>query len=924
MLRIVCVQHGNYAGRGAEYVNILFNSVRRNLAEGLEGQFVCFTDDPAGLDPGITARFLPPGLGGWWNKLWLFSPGLFDDGDRIVYFDLDTVITGRLDEVIAYDGEFAILRDWYRPAEVNSSVMLWRAGFGTHIWTDYKDSGYRSALHGDQDWINARTPRRMIVQDLFPNRFVSYKASGGVIPAKASVVCFHGKPRPHEAGGWVDKVWKIDGLTRAELDTVCNTAIDKLLSNVTSACSRDLPWLDYVDAHDGHVVIVGGGPSAKEKIEDIKWRQSLGQQVWALNGAAKWLKEQGVYVDAQVIADARPENLAFVRYGQIMLPRGPKEHFLASQCDPSLFDAVNKVTVWHSNAPGVADLLKDEKARPVHLIGGGSTVGLSAMVIASVKGYRKIHLYGFDSSIKATEHHAYEQASNDKDLIVDVLAGDQTFRATPWMVQQAEEFVPLAAALAEDGCIITVAGDGLLPYLARRMNVQDHVRASSLRADAVLSRLPEGPVVGAEIGVFRGEMSRTMLERRKDLTLNMVDSWAPFGRDYIGKTDDYHASLPAETQADHEKTARMVTAQFGDRAVILPVSSADAAATIPTASLDFVFIDADHSYAGCKADIKRWLPTLKPGGLLCGHDYGNTSYEGFGVTQAVDEFVAERGLHLELGDNFTWFVRVPPVTPNTPLSRILKNVKVNAEKKLRWVDKGTANAAQAVLVGGGPSLKDHVEEIRWHTTHAGRLVFAMNRAAHFLVDQGIKPDFMVIMDPRPENIAFANPNWAQMFLVASQVDPGVLVRLKDANVTLFHPMVPGIEKELPFFRRWQYVPIGGGTTVGLTSIALAYVLGFRRMHLFGYDSSYCDEKLHAYRQALTPGEAEKIEVVVDGVRYVTTPTMLEQARSFMGLSSALMEVGVHFSINGTGLLPAMVRSLSKPAPDSIPAEAVGG
>lgn len=922
-LKIVCVQHGNYAGRGAEYVNILFNSVRRNLAEGTVGEFVCFTDNPAGLDPGITARSLPPGLTGWWNKLWLFSPGLFDDGDRIVYFDLDTVITGRLDGLVAYEGDFAILRDWYRPAEVNSSVMLWRAGYGVNIWNDYKAAGYRTTLPGDQDWINLRTPRRAILQDVFPRLIVSYKASGGVIPTKASVVCFHGKPSPHEADGWVKEVWKIDGLTRAELDTVCNTARDKLLSNVASAIQRDIPWLDYVEPHDGHVVIVGGGPSAKDKIEDIKWRQSLGQKVWALNGSLSWLVSQGVTPDAVVVADARPENRSFIN----QMPAGTRT-LLASQCDPCLFDGQPLVTLWHSNAPGVASLLMAERDRPVHLIGGGSTVGLSAMVIASIEGYRKIHLYGFDSSVADGVHHAYDQPANDRDMIVDVLAGDRKFRATPWMVQQAEEFVPLAASLAEADCIITVAGDGLLPYLARGMSARgDMIRASSVRSDALLSRLPPGPVTGAEIGVFRGEMSKTMLTRREDLTLHMVDSWAPMGRDYVGETDDYHSKLTADAQADHQNTARMVTAQFGDRAVIMPVSSEEAAKTIPNASLDFVFIDADHSYAGCTADINRWLPKLKPGGLLSGHDYGNTSYDGFGVTQAVDEFVADRGLYLELGDNYTWFVRMPAVTPNTPLSRILKNVNTNSEKKLRWVEKGRANVAQAVLVGGGPSLKDYVEDIRWHTTHAGRLVFAMNRAAHFLIDHDIMPDFMVILDPRPENIAFANPNWARMFLISSTVDPGVLARLKDANVTLFHPMVPGIEKELPLLRRWAYVPIGGGTTVGLTSIALAYVLGFRRMHLFGYDSSYRDAKLHAYPQTLTPGEAEKIEVPIGAGRYVTTPTMLEQARSFMGLSSALIEAGVNIEIHGTGLLPAMVREaarLPNQASAGIPAEASGG
>jgi len=51
-------------------------------------------------------------------------------------------------------------------------------------------------------------------------------------------------------------------------------------------------------------------------------------------------------------------------------------------------------------------------------------------------------------------------------------------------------------------------------------------------------------------------------------------------------------------------------------------------------SVDLVFIDADHTYAGAKADVENWLPKVKPGGVLCGHDYGRDEY---GVTQAVHE-----------------------------------------------------------------------------------------------------------------------------------------------------------------------------------------------------------------------------------------------------------------------------------------------
>ena len=52
---------------------------------------------------------------------------------------------------------------------------------------------------------------------------------------------------------------------------------------------------------------------------------------------------------------------------------------------------------------------------------------------------------------------------------------------------------------------------------------------------------------------------------------------------------------------------------------------------------DSVFIDACHEYAECKADIEAWSPLVKPGGLLCGHDYWTAHV---GVMDAVNEALA--------------------------------------------------------------------------------------------------------------------------------------------------------------------------------------------------------------------------------------------------------------------------------------------
>jgi uncharacterized Rossmann fold enzyme len=231
---------------------------------------------------------------------------------------------------------------------------------------------------------------------------------------------------------------------------------------VLSACKRDLPWISIKQPHDKQCVIVGGGPSIKNTINEVKWRKAQGQTVISINGATAYLNTIGIRSDIQVLIDARPENISFVNEWD------SSERYMASQCDPSLFDkSGSNTTVFHMNTVGIQDILP--KDREANLISSGTTVGLAAIVVAYTQGYRAIHLYGFDSSYEET-HHAYEQKQNDNDMVVEVVCAGKTFKAAPWMVKQAQQFQELALQLIEDKVIITVAGSGLLPHLAHQMS----------------------------------------------------------------------------------------------------------------------------------------------------------------------------------------------------------------------------------------------------------------------------------------------------------------------------------------------------------------------------------------------------------------------------------------------------------------------
>ncbi|MDE3797601.1 class I SAM-dependent methyltransferase [Sinorhizobium meliloti] len=180
------------------------------------------------------------------------------------------------------------------------------------------------------------------------------------------------------------------------------------------------------------------------------------------------------------------------------------------------------------------------------------------------------------------------------------------------------------------------------------------------RGTAILKRTP-AHAKAAEIGVLIGVLSEFLLRSRRDLKLLMVDSWAPAEQqpEQYKLTGDTHASHDLARVRRHRQEAEARVKRFTDRATIMPVTSLVAAEEIAGASLDLVFIDADHSYEGVKADIAAWLPKIRTGGWIGGHDYRNPDPRfRFGVDRAVDEWSASTGRQIEMDLNFTWFARV--------------------------------------------------------------------------------------------------------------------------------------------------------------------------------------------------------------------------------------------------------------------------
>lgn len=231
-----------------EYVRKLRMAVEQHI--GVPHEFFCITDNEkiiaAQHDWRLTVLAPPTMHEGWWQKVGLFAPNLIptcsykpetligaplgmfhcpECGDMqlagaphssryVLYLDLDVVVRSGLVNILrsGVPPQGLVMAENFGPNKPhcahNSSVMLWRAGECTELYTDFKKV-VCSTLHGDQCWIWRRLDGRIRE---FPAEYVrSYKydcRQAGLPPAGAAVIVFHGEPNPHQCGEpWVRREW---------------------------------------------------------------------------------------------------------------------------------------------------------------------------------------------------------------------------------------------------------------------------------------------------------------------------------------------------------------------------------------------------------------------------------------------------------------------------------------------------------------------------------------------------------------------------------------------------------------------------------------------------------------------------------------------------------------------------------------------
>lgn len=237
---------------------------------------------------------------------------------------------------------------------------------------------------------------------------------------------------------------------------------------------------------------------------------------------------------------------------------------------------------------------------------------------------------------------------------------------------------------------------------------------------------------------------------------------------------------------------------------------------------------------------------------------------------------------------------------NTPEDILIANIKANSLSTDReWVSSVDAHDGIAVICGGGPSLRDDLAAV-FDLARGGATIFALNGAARYLADNHCEADFQVIADAREQTADLVGP--AREHIFAAQVHPSLFDRAPSAKLLhvnfyedheRYYEILDGIGK--------PQLIVGSHGSVGNVSLALAYAMGYRTFHIFGFDSSFRDEAGHAFPQPMNISEPV-CEVEYAGKKYRCTFTMKSQADVFPRLAYELEQMGATFHVHGSGYL----------------------
>ena len=218
MITVVCVYwQGPFRGDAERYPVWWIEKLERMVAKHLplEHRFVCMSN----VEVPCERIPLEHDWKGWWSKIELFRPGLFEG--PVLYLDLDTIITGSLLPLLEFGHLSFIGLQAFNPKRrhiisyMGSAILNWRTdGTFDFLYNDFDYDTHSKEFTGDQDYISKKLYDKKIKlshwQKLVTGIY-SYKRhirkAGPPLKDPPRIICFHGDPRPHQLDiNWINKI----------------------------------------------------------------------------------------------------------------------------------------------------------------------------------------------------------------------------------------------------------------------------------------------------------------------------------------------------------------------------------------------------------------------------------------------------------------------------------------------------------------------------------------------------------------------------------------------------------------------------------------------------------------------------------------------------------------------------------------------
>lgn len=214
------------------------------------------------------------------------------------------------------------------------------------------------------------------------------------------------------------------------------------------------------------------------------------------------------------------------------------------------------------------------------------------------------------------------------------------------------------------------------------------------------------------------------------------------------------------------------------------------------------------------------------------------------------------------------------VFPAVPVAELESNIRDNAESGFPFLlnTKHGPKRDPLAIVGGGPSLNAVIHELREF-----RHIMVCGTAHDYIIEKGFTPTYSVFCDQGPDIHAFRQKRQADChYLLATQCDPSLIEHLKDCRISLWD--MDGWVDEKVFEGRGR---VNGGSTAAMRAPALAHILGYRDLHIFGVDSSFEDNRdRHAYAYEDERERSPSIGCRINGRKFQTSMEFLAQAKDF--------------------------------------------